>query len=327
LRRVGPNPGRSTVINITTAHSGSVVHDNIKPEYIHDLNPNRIRIWKYADRDEGDLNRRSCANLWGSLELGDELTGGRKQLIPVMVRKIEGEKDFDYELIYGRRRWWVCKERHRKVAAIITKDDDAACLVHMHTENEHRKDITPMDKARSYITQYRYRDEKNKGFYASATIMADKLSVPQSTLQRFLVAGELWFVDEVVAVTGSLTDVARDVAGRFVRALAEDRQGVLALFSQIHTEGGFDGLNATRMLMKTARAYERAKSKEPPKKRGNVVTVSGLGEVKFRRRKDKVVVEYPKEFFDFDDDGSGAEKSVRISVITKIALELTKKKV
>lgn len=165
--------------------------EEVKTEKILiEVDPNRTRMWKYADRTGTD----------DDLYLGDLLVSmaiGKKQISPVLARKVEGEDGIDYELIYGRRRRAACIKIGRPLLLELTEEDDKTCSRYMFEENDNHADTTPLEKAKSWYIQF------NDGLFESQREMAEHFGVPQKTMQRHLKAAPIWF-DDIAPLIGDV---------------------------------------------------------------------------------------------------------------------------
>ncbi len=112
------------------------------PDRIKELDPNKCRLWKYADRPEDEaLHASEIATSMDSVE----------QISPVIVREISiDDLDYptiEYEIIAGSVRWRAAKLRNKPLKAIIKVLNDRQAISVMIAENEHRKGITPFSRS------------------------------------------------------------------------------------------------------------------------------------------------------------------------------------
>ena len=57
-------------------------------------------------------------------------------------------RGYDYEIIYGMRRWFACSQiPKQKYLVKVTDADDKACSILMHIENADSKDISELSFA------------------------------------------------------------------------------------------------------------------------------------------------------------------------------------
>ena len=107
------------------------------------MDPKRCRPWKYHNRTAAWYTRDRCQDLIESIAKDT-------QQEPVVARKLAGEPDFDYEIIYGMRRRFACEFLNTKLKLRVVEADDTRAAVMMHIENADRQDITPMERALSF---------------------------------------------------------------------------------------------------------------------------------------------------------------------------------
>src|ERR1700722_9044343 len=110
------------------------------------VDPKRCRPWKFHNRSNAWYTKERCQDLIDSIP-----KDGQNE--PALARKLVGEADFDFELIYGMRRRFAAEFTHSKLKVRLTDADDAKAAVFMHIENADRQDITPMERALSFQQQ------------------------------------------------------------------------------------------------------------------------------------------------------------------------------
>ena len=102
-----------------------------------------------------------------------------------MARKLSGDADFDFELIYGMRRRFAAEFTHTKLKIRLTDADDAKAAVLMHIENADRQDITPMERALSFQQQLEAK------IFASQDAMAEAFGLSKAQVSKLLKAAQL----------------------------------------------------------------------------------------------------------------------------------------
>lgn len=122
------------------------VAPELERENIFTVDPKRVRPWAYHNRTAAWYTRERCQDLIDSIA-----KDGQQE--PALARRLKGEPDFDYELIYGMRRRFACELLGRKLKLRVIEADDARAAVLMHIENADRQDITPMERALSFQMQ------------------------------------------------------------------------------------------------------------------------------------------------------------------------------
>lgn len=97
-------------------------------EQVHKIDPEKVCNWSKSDRQEFEL---------GDLEaFADELknTG---QIQPVIVRPYSGkDKEYDFELIAGERRWRAASKAGIKLLALVKEIDDKEAEIIQIIENK-----------------------------------------------------------------------------------------------------------------------------------------------------------------------------------------------
>lgn len=182
--------------------TGKVVTD--RTEFV---DPARCRPWRLHNRDLDHLNEESCRDLI------DSFLSAKKQRIPAIVRRIENDPDFDYEIIAGVRRWWTVRwlreHHHPEFDYLVTVQriaDEEAFRV-SDIENRSRKDISDWERAQEYT---RALAEFYEG---SQSQMAEHINISRSWLGRLIDVARL--PDEIVRAFGDRHEItvriARDI--------------------------------------------------------------------------------------------------------------------
>lgn len=143
------------------------------------IDPTRCRPWKYHNRDSAWLTTEHCQDLINSI---------RKfgQNHPALVRAVTNDPNYDFELIYGVRRWFACSMIPNQTLLVqITNADDKACMILMHAENACSKDISEFERAYSFAQQMK------SGVFKNQTEMADAMGVTQGTISKMIKAAEI----------------------------------------------------------------------------------------------------------------------------------------
>ena len=147
-------------------------------ENIFSVDPRRIRAWKHHNRTEAWYTRERCQDLIESIAKDE-------QQDPAVGRRLKGDPNFDYELIYGMRRRFACETLGRKLKLRVVDVDDEKAAVLMHIENADRQDITPMERALSFQTLL---DEK---VFATQEGLASAMNVSKGQISKMLKAAVL----------------------------------------------------------------------------------------------------------------------------------------
>jgi ParB family chromosome partitioning protein len=172
------------------------------------VDPFRCRMWELHDRLEHDIDENSCRS---------EIESFRRhgQLVPVLGRPLQGDPDFEVELIYGARRLFVSRHLNQPLRVEMRQVSNAEGIIAMDIENRHRRDISPYERGRSYLRWLR------GGCFKSQDDIARALGVSASQVSRLLKLAQLPTV--VIAAFRSPVDIYERWAFDLAAAL-EDPQ-------------------------------------------------------------------------------------------------------
>lgn len=148
------------------------------------LDPARVRVWGGNARTYSRLSEASCR------ELIDSLIAENGQKVPAIVRRIEGEGPYDYEVIAGTRRHWAISWLRANsypdmmfLAQVHALDDEAAFRI-ADIENRARKDVSDVERARNYAKAL------GTHYGGHLTRMAERLNISKGWLSKMVkVAG------------------------------------------------------------------------------------------------------------------------------------------
>ena len=190
-----------------------VTSGDIKEKTLHLVDPARCRMWVRHNRRYDLLNEESCADLLESLRSQGE------QEFPAIVRRVEGDPAFDYEVICGARRHWsvsyLRNVEHRDIRFLIEERDlsDEAAFRLGDIENRSRKDICDYERALDY------RSAVETYYGGVARRMAERLEVSEVWLSRFLELAKL--PRDIVEAFGDLHQL-RENHARLVKPMLAD---------------------------------------------------------------------------------------------------------
>lgn len=159
---------------------------------IVELDPFRCRVWELHDRLQEHISEENCRAESRSFQ-------EHGQLVPVLGRRVEGDVNFDVELIYGARRLFVARLINRPLLVELRDLTDAQAIVAMDLENRQRRDVSPYERGRSYARWLR------AGYFASQEDLARVLRVSPSQVSRLIKVASLPTV--VVDAFGSATEI------------------------------------------------------------------------------------------------------------------------
>jgi len=157
--------------------SSSTIERN-KPDLIK-IDPTRCYPWEFHNRDTAWLTKDRCKDLITSIR-------EHGQVEPILVRTVKNDPNYDYEIIFGLRRWYACSQiPNQKILACVTEANDKTCAVLMHTENANRKDIMDFERACSFAQQM------SRGLFNSQTELANAVGITQGFVSKLLQAATL----------------------------------------------------------------------------------------------------------------------------------------
>ena len=149
------------------------------------LDPVRVRVWSGNARHQGGLNEANCRDLIDAI-LSE---GGQK--VPAIVRRVDGDPKFDYEVIAGTRRHWSISWLRKNswpdmmfLAQVHALDDESAFRI-ADVENRARRDVSDFERARNYL-------QALSGYYGGKQKrMAERLRVSEGWLSKMLKVASL----------------------------------------------------------------------------------------------------------------------------------------
>lgn len=180
------------------------------------LDPARVRIWPGNARSYDHLTEETCRELIESIIA----EGGQK--VPAIVRRVEGDAQYEFEVIAGTRRHWSITwlRQHsypemQFVAQVVQIDDEAAFRL-ADLENRARSDVSDMERARNYA-------QALKDHYGNhQTRMADRLKLSKGWLSKMLKVAAI--PDAVLAAFASTAEVQLKPAYALAQALDDAGQ-------------------------------------------------------------------------------------------------------
>jgi ParB family transcriptional regulator, chromosome partitioning protein len=193
------------------------------------LDPARVRVWAGNARHQSGLNETNCRDLIDAI-LSE---GGQK--VPAIVRRVEGNPNFDYEVIAGTRRHWSISWLRKNswpemmfLAQVHALDDESAFRI-ADVENRARQDVSDFERARNYqgaLTGYYGGKQKR---------MAERLRVSEGWLSKMLKVAALpgW----AVSAFGGPSDIQLKTAYPLAQLIDQrERQGEVAALKAMKAE-------------------------------------------------------------------------------------------
>jgi ParB family chromosome partitioning protein len=137
------------------------------------VNPFRCRMWALHDRSEAHITEDSCRAEIDSFER-------HGQLVPALGRALQGDPDYEVELIFGARRLFVARHINKPLLVELKEMSDREAVIAMDIENRQRADISPYERGMSYAHWLR------SGHFTSQDDIARALRVSSSQISRLL---------------------------------------------------------------------------------------------------------------------------------------------
>jgi ParB family chromosome partitioning protein len=258
-------------------------------ENILSVDPKRCRPWKYHNRSNAWYTKERCQDLIDSM-------GKDGQLEPALARKLAGDADFDFELIYGMRRRFAAEHTHNKLKVRVTDADDAKAAVLMHIENADRQDITAMERALSFQQQLEAK------IFASQDAMAEAFGLSKGQVTKLLKAAQLLKHSTIGQLFADRSAVPVEAA--YQLSVLMERPGakeVVVKAAQNLLAKGESGRTPAATLRVLSTSLDRSRHVEPMKKEYHVGPSTQMTVV--RNPKGKVTLAFPKGLREADREG------------------------
>jgi ParB family chromosome partitioning protein len=123
------------------------------------LDPARVRPWAGNARSYNHLNEENCR------ELIDAIVAEGGQKVPAIVRRVDGDPAFEFEVIAGTRRHWSISWLRQnsypdmKFLAQVADLDDEAAFRLADIENRARKDVSDLERAQA-LAKLAFKDDQ-----------------------------------------------------------------------------------------------------------------------------------------------------------------------
>lgn len=177
------------------------------------LDPAHVGVWSGNARQYDQLTEENTQDLISSIIS----EGGQK--VPVIVRRLAGSRNVDYEVVAGTRRHfaisWLRKHSYpemRLLAEVHDLDDEAAFRL-ADIENRARKDVSDLERAKNYAAALNAHYDRNM------TRMAQRLRISKGWLSKMLKVAAL--PDWAIAAFASPTDISLKPAYPLAQAVAD----------------------------------------------------------------------------------------------------------
>ena len=271
----------------------------LERENIFAVDPRRVRPWKYHNRAPGWYTRERCLDLVESIA-----KDGQQE--PALARKLAGDPQFDYELIYGMRRRFACEHLNAKLKLRVVEADDARAAVLMHIENADRRDITPMERALSFHTQLEAK------VFSTQDALAEAVGLSKGQVAKMIKAAAFVRMSSIAALFSDTSVVAVDQAYKLAALM--ERSGAKEVVLKAAQNLAGKRRREPRDVMKALVAsLDRSHRFDPIQKTYNVGATGRL--LMTRNARGKVTLAFPKGL-------KGLEKSEVMAAVEKVWKEL-----
>lgn len=254
------------------------------------VDPKRCRAWKFHDRAPTWYTRERCLDLVESFP-----KDGQQE--PALGRRLEGDPNFDYELIYGMRRRFACEFLNRTLKLQLTTADDRRAAVLMHIENADRKDITPMERALSFIRQL------HEKLFRTQEEMAEAKHLSKGMVTQMVKAAEIMTVESIAKLFPDITLVPVSGAYKLSVAMGDagTREVILSAARHLAKKPDTSSLTPAAILKLLTTAPQRSAKTVTVIKTS--LNVGGAGRMDITRNpQGKVTLAFPKGFADTTED-------------------------
>jgi ParB/RepB/Spo0J family partition protein len=294
-----PGSARPVVPAAELALTGRVAPE-LERENIFAVDPKRVRPWRYHNRTEAWYTRERCQDLIDSIA-----KDGQQE--PAVARRLKGDPNFDYELIYGMRRRFACELLGKKLKLRVIEADDAHAAVLMHIENADRQDITPMERALSFQTQIEAK------VFATQDALAEAIGLSKGQVAKMLKAAG---VLKHATLAGLFADKsAIPVIQAYNLAMLLERPGAKEVILQAAKNLARDGEGRApaEVIRTLIGSLDRSKKFQPVQKQYNVGTAKRVTVT--RNARGKVTLAFPQGL-------QGMERAEVIKAVEEILKDL-----
>jgi ParB family chromosome partitioning protein len=294
-------PGRPVLAAAELALTGRVVPP-LERENIFSVDPKRCRAWAFHNRTAAWYTRDRCQDLIESIA-----KDGQQE--PAVARKLNGNPDFDYELVYGMRRRFACEFLNTRLKLRVVDADDTRAAILMHIENADRQDITPMERALSFQSQLEAR------IFPTQEALADAIGLTKGQISKLIKAATLMRQPTISQLFIDKSAVPVDAAYKL--ATLWDRPGakeVILKSAQNLLQKERAGRSPAELLKVLISSLDRSRKFDPIQKQYNLGAAARV--VVTRNARGKVTLAFPQGLADLD-------RTSVLQAIEQIIKELT----
>jgi ParB family chromosome partitioning protein len=274
-----PATGRPVLAAAELALTGRAV-PALERENIFSVEPKRCRAWAHHNRSASWYTRDRCQDLIESIA-----KDGQQE--PAVARRLTGDPNFDYELIYGMRRRFACEFLNAKLKLRVIQADDARAAVLMHIENADRRDITPMERALSFQSQLEAR------IFPTQEALSDAIGLTKGQVSKLVKAATLMRQGTISQLFPDKSAVPVDAAYKL--ATLWDRPGakeVILKAAQNLLQKERPGRSPAELLKALLASLDRSRKFDPVQKQYNLGAAGRV--VVTRNARGKVTLAFPQ---------------------------------
>jgi len=294
-------PGRPVLAAAELALTGRVVPP-LERENIFSVEPRRCRAWAHHNRTGAWYTRDHCQDLIESIA-----KDGQQE--PAVARKLLGDPNFDYELIYGMRRRFACEFLNAKLKLRVIEADDARAAVLMHIENADRQDITPMERALSFQSQLEAK------VFPTQEALSDAIGLTKGQVSKLVKAASLLRQATISQLFADKSAVPVDAAYKL--ATLWDRPGakeVILKCAQNLLQKDRAGRPPSDIIKALLASLDRSKKFDPVQKQYNLGAAGRV--IVTRNARGKVTLAFPQGLI-------GIEKADVAAAVDQIMRDMT----
>jgi len=164
------------------------------------LDANECRVWSKNTRIQELLSEANTQDLKDKIK-------AQGQLVPILARPINDPK-YRYEIIYGSRRFFVCKSLGIKIKALVGTLEDIDSIYFMDAENAER------EKPSAYEMGISYKNWLRDGMFRNQSDIAEHFGVTREWVNRVIRISSLPL--EIVSCFKSPSDLQATKATRLI---------------------------------------------------------------------------------------------------------------
>jgi len=272
----------------------------LERENIFSVDPKRVRPWRFHNRADSWYTRERCQDLIDSIARDE-------QQVPAVARKLTGDPNHDYELIYGMRRRYACEVLGKKLKVRVIEADDTRAAVLMHIENADRQDISPMERALSFQSQI------EGGVFATQDALSEAIGLSKGQVAKMLKAAQLVRHTTIGALFPDKSAVP--IEQSYKLATLMDRPGAkeVVLKAAQNLKKGDKEREPGAVLRVLIESLDRSKKFEPVQKHYNVGASRRV--IVTRNARGKVTLAFPQGL-------KGVDKGEVLTAVEQIVKDL-----